>query len=119
MMGISNLASYLERTPAWRREQRRAEYGDERDPATRAWLQSISPLAHADRISHPVLLAQGLNDARVPAMQSRELVEALGKQGTPVWSITASDEGHGFVRKANAEYLFLATVEFVRKLVEP
>jgi len=118
-MGISNLASYLERTPAWRREQRRAEYGDERDPATRAWLESISPLAHAGRIRNPVLVAQGLNDARVPAAESDQLVAALRKQGTSVWSIAARDEGHGFVRKANAEYLFLATVEFVRRIAEP
>jgi len=118
-MGMSNLASYLERTPAWRREQRRAEYGDERDPATRAWLESISPLAHADRIRHPVLVAEGLNDARVPAAEAQQLVAALRKQGTTVWSIAARDEGHGFVRKANAGYLFLATVEFAKKVLEP
>ncbi|HZZ93364.1 MAG TPA: alpha/beta fold hydrolase [Usitatibacter sp.] len=118
-MGISDFVSFLERTPAWRRQQRRAEYGDERDPATRAWLASISPLAHVDRLRHPVLVAQGVNDARVPSTQSEELVAALRKQGTPVWYLAARDEGHGFVRKANAEYLFLAIVEFARSVLKP
>jgi dipeptidyl aminopeptidase/acylaminoacyl peptidase len=118
-MGISNFVSFLERTPAWRRDQRRVEYGDERDPATRAWLDSISPLAHVEKLRHPVLVAQGDNDARVPSAQSDALAEALRKQGTPVWHIAARDEGHGFVRKANAEYLFLATVEFVKAVLKP
>jgi dipeptidyl aminopeptidase/acylaminoacyl peptidase len=118
-MGISNFVSYLERTPAWRRDQRRAEYGDERDPATRAWLESISPLAHVAELRHPVLVADGLNDARVPAAESDRLVAALRTQGTPVWHVAARDEGHGFVRKANADYLFLATVEFVKAVLKP
>jgi len=117
---LSNLDhAFPERTPAWRRDQRRAEYGDERDPATRAWLESISPLAHVAELRHPVLVADGLNDARVPAAESDRLVAALRTQGTPVWHVAARDEGHGFVRKANADYLFLATVEFVKAVLKP
>jgi dipeptidyl aminopeptidase/acylaminoacyl peptidase len=55
----------------------------------------------------------------VPVEESRQLVAALRKQGTAAWSIAARDEGHGFVRKTNAEYLFLVTVEFVKKVLEP
>jgi len=111
--------TFLERTPSWRREQRRAEYGDERDTVTRAWLESISPLARVETLRHPVLVVQGDHDAKVPSSQSEDLVAALRKQGTPVWRIAAHDEGHGFVRKANAEYLFLAIVEFVKEALKP
>jgi dipeptidyl aminopeptidase/acylaminoacyl peptidase len=118
-MGISNFVTFLERTPAWRRDQRRAEYGDERDAAMRAWLESISPLSRVVKLRCPVLVVKGDHDARVPSAQSDELVAALRRQGTPVWRISAHDEGHGFVRKANAEYLFLATVEFVKAVLKP
>ena len=118
-MGISNFVTFLERTPAWRRDQRRAEYGDERDAATRAWLESISPLSRVDKLRGPVMVVRGDHDARVPSAQSDELVAALRTQGTAVWRIAAKDEGHGFVRKANAEYLFLATVEFVKAVLKP
>jgi len=118
-MGISNFVTFLERTPSWRREQRRAEYGDERDTVTRAWLESISPLARVETLRHPVLVVQGDHDTKVPSAQSEDLVAALRKQGTPVWRIAAHDEGHGFVRKANAEYLFLAIVEFVKAALKP
>jgi dipeptidyl aminopeptidase/acylaminoacyl peptidase len=118
-MGISNFVSYLEHTPRWRREQRRAEYGDERDPRMRAWLESISPLARVERLRRPVLVAEGLNDARIPAAQSEDLVKALRAHGTVVWHLAARDEGHGFVKKANADYLFLAIVEFVKAVLKP
>jgi len=34
------------------------------------------------------------------------------KNGTPVWYMTANDEGHGFAKKANADYLFHAGIDF-------
>lgn len=115
VVGISNFVTFLERTESYRRDLRRAEYGDERDPAMRALLESISPLAHAERITKPLLVAQGANDPRVPRGESEQIVASLKQRSTPVWFILAKDEGHGFAKKANADFLFFATVEFLRE----
>ena len=50
------LATILKNTEAYRRDNRRAEYGDERDPAMRAVFQRISPLARVGRITKPMLV---------------------------------------------------------------
>ena len=115
VVGISRFVTFLEGTQGYRRDLRRAEYGDERDPAMRAFLESISPLAHVERIAKPLLVAQGANDPRVPASEAAQIVESLERRGKPVWYILARDEGHGFARKANADFLFFATVEFLEE----
>jgi dipeptidyl aminopeptidase/acylaminoacyl peptidase len=114
-VGISNFVTFLERTESYRRDLRRAEYGDERDPAMRAFLESISPLTQAGRITKPLLVAQGRNDPRVPYTESEQIVQALKSRGTPVWFMMAKDEGHGFVKKPNSDYLFYTMVEFARR----
>jgi dipeptidyl aminopeptidase/acylaminoacyl peptidase len=116
-VGISNFVSFLERTESYRRDLRRVEYGDERDASMRAFLQEISPLTHVDAMRKPMLVAQGRNDPRVPWTESEQIVATLKKAGTPVWYILAGDEGHGFAKKANADFLFFASVEFVRALL--
>ena len=115
VVGISNFVSFLERTESYRRDLRRAEYGDERDPQMRDILESISPLNHADRITKPLMVVAGRNDPRVPYTEGEQIVANLKKRGTPVWFILANDEGHGFAKKPNADYQFYATVEFARQ----
>lgn len=115
VVGISNFVTFLERTESYRRDLRRAEYGDERVPGMRAFLESISPLKHAGKITKPLLVAQGLNDPRVPHAESEQIVASLKSRGAPVWFMMAKDEGHGFAKKPNADYLFYATVEFARR----
>ena len=115
VVGISNFVTFLERTESYRRDLRRAEYGDERDPEMRAFLESISPLAGVDRIGKPLFVVQGFNDPRVPYTEAEQIVAALKKRSTPVWFMMAKDEGHGFVKKPNADYLFYAMVEFARR----
>lgn len=83
--------------------------------AVSAFGMSISPLAHAGNFAKPLLIAHGRNDPRVPWAESEGIVAELKKRGTPVWSLLAADEGHGFARKANADFLFHATLEFVRR----
>ena len=116
-VGISNFVTFLERTESYRRDLRRVEYGDERNSSMRAFLEGISPLAHADKMRKPMLVAQGRNDPRVPWTESEQIVATLKKAGTPVWYILAGDEGHGFAKKANADFLFYASVEFVRSVI--
>ena len=90
------------------------EYGDERDPAMRAFLESIAPVNNAEKITKPLMVVQGLNDPRVPYTEAEQIVATLKKRGTPAWFILAKDEGHGFSKKPNADYQFYATVEFAR-----
>lgn len=113
--GISDFVTFLERTESYRRDQRRAEYGDERDPSMRRFLESIAPLNHAGRIVRPLFVAHGRNDPRVPFGEAERIVAALRSRGNPAWFMAAADEGHGFARKPNADYLFYATVEFARR----
>lgn len=116
-VGIANFVSFLENTESYRRDNRRAEYGDERDPEMRAFLQQISPLTHASAVKKPLFVVHGRNDPRVPYSEAQAMVQAVRAAGTPVWFLTAEDEGHSFTNKGNREFLQQATFEFVRRLV--
>lgn len=113
VVGISNFISFLERTESYRRDLRRAEYGDERDPKMREFLTRISPLNNAQKITKPLFVVQGKNDPRVPLYEAEQIVAQVRKNGTPVWYLMADNEGHGFARKPNADYYFYAVVKFM------
>ncbi|MEE9234827.1 MAG: prolyl oligopeptidase family serine peptidase, partial [Candidatus Acidoferrales bacterium] len=117
VVGISNLVTFLENTKGYRRDLRRAEYGDERDPEMRAYLEVIAPVHHAARISKPLFIVQGANDPRVPRTESEQMVETVRQGGTPVWYLMAKDEGHGFRKKKNRDFQFYATVLFVQQFL--
>jgi dipeptidyl aminopeptidase/acylaminoacyl peptidase len=119
VVGISNFVSFLENTESYRRDLRRVEYGDEREPAMRRFLEEIAPLHQADRIARPLFVAQGANDPRVPRSESEQMVATMRGRGIPVWYLLAKDEGHGFRKKPNADYLFYATVRFIREFLLP
>ncbi|MDO9074712.1 MAG: prolyl oligopeptidase family serine peptidase [Rubrivivax sp.] len=118
-VGISNFISFLQNTESYRRDLRRVEYGDEREPAMRQFLTGISPLAHADKITKPLLVVQGKNDPRVPWTESEQIVRSLQARGTPVWYLLADNEGHGFARRENADYYFAALMQFLQQTVKP
>ena len=115
IVGISNFVTFLENTQDYRRDLRRAEYGDERDPAMRAHLESISPLNHVDKIKVPMLVVQGENDPRVPVTEAVQIVEALRAQGLPVWYMNALNEGHGYRKKENRDVYTQATMMFFKE----
>jgi dipeptidyl aminopeptidase/acylaminoacyl peptidase len=114
VVGIANFVSFLENTESYRRDLRRVEYGDERNASMRAFLTKISPVNNAPRIRAPLFVVHGRNDPRVPYTEAEQIVAAAQKNGVPVWYLLADNEGHGFVRKANADYLFYAMVELMR-----
>jgi len=114
-VGISNFVTFLENTQDYRRDLRRVEYGDERDSLMREFLIKISPLTNVSSIKCPMLIAQGLNDPRVPASESRQIVDAVRKNQFPVWYILGKNEGHGFTKKVNVDYLVFAEVLFLEK----
>jgi dipeptidyl aminopeptidase/acylaminoacyl peptidase len=115
VVGPSNLVTFLEHTSGYRKDLRRVEYGDERDPKMREFLERIAPANQAKNITKPLFVIAGQNDPRVPASESAQMVEVVRKNGTPVWWLLGKDEGHGFAKKKNADFQFYATVEFVKE----
>jgi dipeptidyl aminopeptidase/acylaminoacyl peptidase len=115
VVGISHFGTFLRNTESYRRDLRRAEYGDEREPAMAAYFERISPLNNAARITRPLFVVQGGNDPRVPLTEAEQIVARVRQVGTPVWYLMARDEGHGFRKKANVDFQFYATVMFIRQ----
>ena len=115
VVGMSSLVTFLEHTEPYRRDLRRVEYGDERDPKMREFLERIAPMNHVKELKKPIFIVAGANDPRVPKSEADQMVAALQQQGTPVWYLVGKDEGHGFAKKKNADFQFYATIEFVEK----
>jgi dipeptidyl aminopeptidase/acylaminoacyl peptidase len=115
VVGVSNYVTFLERTEAYRRDLRRAEYGDERDPKMREFLERIAPVNNVQKITKPLFVVQGKNDPRVPWTESEQMVAALKKDGRPVWYLLAKDEGHGFAKRKNQDFQLYASVAFVKQ----
>lgn len=116
--GISNWISFLNNTEAYRRDNRRAEYGDERVPAMRQVFERISPLANIRRIGRPMLVMQGANDPRVPQSESDQVVRELRQNGVETWYVLFADEGHGFLKKPNNDLRREVETVFLRRLFE-
>ena len=114
VVGISNFVTFLQNTQGYRRDLRRAEYGDERVPEMRKHLEAISPLTNASKIGVPLLVVQGKNDPRVPVTESEQIVAKVKTNGKPVWYILGKDEGHGFAKKKNQDYLQAAQILFLK-----
>ncbi len=114
-VGISNFVTFLTNTETYRRDLRRAEYGDERDPAMREFHERISPLNNAQKIRKPLFVVQGRNDPRVPYTEAEQIVAKVRASGTPVWYLLAENEGHGFAKKENTDFLFYSMVMFVEQ----
>jgi dipeptidyl aminopeptidase/acylaminoacyl peptidase len=115
VVGISNFVTFLQNTEAYRRDLRRAEYGDERDAETRKFFERTAPLNNTDKIKKPIFIVQGYNDPRVPRTESEQIVKKVKGNDTPVWFLMAKDEGHGFAKKKNQDFQFYATVMFVEQ----
>ncbi len=112
VVGISHFGTFLNNTESYRRDLRRAEYGDERTPEMQAVFERISPLNHANKITAPLFVAQGKNDPRVPYTESEQIVKAVRGNGQPVWFLMFNDEGHGFSKKVNSDYFGAASMRF-------
>ncbi len=117
VVGISNFVTFLQNTESYRRDLRRVEYGDERDPAMREFFERTAPLNHAGNISKPLFVVQGGNDPRVPRTESEQMVARVKQNGSPVWYLMGKDEGHGFRKKTNVDFQFYATVMFMRRFL--
>jgi dipeptidyl aminopeptidase/acylaminoacyl peptidase len=117
IVGVSNFNTFFAQTEAYRRDLRRVEYGDERDPEVPAFFERIAPVNNAHLITKPLFVIQGANDPRVPRNEAEQMVATVKRNGTPVWYLLAMDEGHGFRKKENADYQAYATVIFARRFL--
>jgi dipeptidyl aminopeptidase/acylaminoacyl peptidase len=115
VVGISNFVTFLKNTQDYRRDLRRVEYGDERDPAMRAFQEKIAPLNNVQRITKPLFVVQGQNDPRVPVTEAEQMVKAIRAHGGTAWYLMAKDEGHGFAKKKNADFQFRSMILFLRE----
>lgn len=116
-VGISNFVTFLKNTKAYRRDLRRAEYGDERDEAMNAYLEKISPNNNAQKITKPLFIIQGYNDPRVPVTEAEQMRDEIRRNGGQVWYMVAMDEGHGFRKKFNRDYYTNAVSMFWEKFL--
>ena len=116
IVGISSFVTFLESTAEYRRDLRRPEYGDERDPKMRAFFEKISPLNNAGKITKPMLVIQGKNDPRVPYTESEQLVAKIRANGGEVWYLVGLNEGHGFAKRDNIDYYQWTVAMFLEKL---
>src|SRR5574341_1136523 len=114
--GMTNLATFIERTEGWRRDVQRPEFGDERDPKIREFMERTAPLNNTQKIKKPLLIIHGQNDPRVPVADTAKLV-ASTKDRISVWYILAKDEGHGYMQQGNRDYRLYATILFVKEFL--
>jgi len=117
VVGISHLRTFLENTQGYRRDLRRVEYGDERDPAVRDFLERTAPLNHAEEIGTPIFIVHGRNDPRVPISESEQILAVVRANGVPAWFLVGENEGHGFRRKTNRAFQLYATILFVEQFL--
>ena len=115
IVGISNFNTFLKNTEEYRRDLRRAEYGDERDSKMAAFFDKTAPLNNTDKIKKPMFIIQGTNDPRVPVTEAMQMRDKLKTQGNTVWYLEAKDEGHAFKKKPNIDYVRLAIIRFMQE----
>lgn len=118
IVAISNFVTFLENTQSYRRDLRRVEYGDERDPKQRAKLIEISPLTSVAKLNMPLFVVTGGNDPRVPASEASQIVDAVRAKGGTAWHLLAADEGHGYAKKVNQDYQFWASLLFWKQVLK-
>jgi dipeptidyl aminopeptidase/acylaminoacyl peptidase len=75
-----------------------------------------SPVHHADGISAPLLLHQGLDDKVVPPSQSETIVAALTRRGIPYAYLAYEGEGHGFRRADSQRRMYEANLAFMAQV---
>lgn len=117
VVGISNFVTFLKNTKSYRRDLRRVEYGDERDPKMKAFLNKISPTNNAHKIDRPVFIVQGLNDPRVPVSESEQMLKKIRSNGGKAWYLLAKDEGHGFRKKSNRDVYMQSVILFLNQFL--
>ncbi|EIW79550.1 alpha beta-hydrolase [Coniophora puteana RWD-64-598 SS2] len=112
--GITHWPSFLQNTAPVRRAHRRAEYGDETNPEIRTFLERISPINNADKISVPMLITHGETDTRVTIHEAFQMYGVVSKK-VHTELVVCEKEGHGYKQKSVIEFVNAAVVQFVER----
>jgi dipeptidyl aminopeptidase/acylaminoacyl peptidase len=116
IVGPANLVTWITSVPPYWATFRTILYQRIGNPETEEeFLKSRSPLYKVDQIKIPMLIAQGANDPRVPQEESKQIVEALKKNGIDYEYLLFPDEGHGFARPENRLKFYAAAEKFLAK----
>ena len=115
IVGIASFTTFLQNTSDYRRDLRRAEYGDERDPEMQKVFERINPTNNAHKIRSALFVAHGVNDPRVPFSEAEQIAPSVRKNGVEVWTVYADNEGHGFGKRDNRDYLIAAEMLFLQQ----
>ncbi len=116
VVGICNFVTFLEKTGAYRRAYREAEYGNLREH--REFFEKISPIKHVDKIRCPMMVIHGANDPRVPIEEAEQIVAALKKRNVPVEYLRYEDEGHGLAKLKNRLDAYPKMVAFLDRYLK-
>ncbi|HEY7329147.1 MAG TPA: alpha/beta fold hydrolase [Gemmataceae bacterium] len=114
IVGIASFKTFLKNTSGYRQDLRRVEYGDERDEKMQEVFARIDPLNNAGKIRSALLVVHGRNDPRVPFSEAVQIAAKVRNNGRSVWTVYADNEGHGFARRENRDYLDVVMAMFLQ-----
>ncbi|KAJ7491183.1 Alpha/Beta hydrolase protein, partial [Mycena latifolia] len=114
---VAHWPSFLENTASIRQAHRRGEYGDERIPEIRAFLEKISPINRTSEISAPLQIAHGDKDSRIPVDQAIRMWQTVLKNGVHCELMVCEKEGHGFKQKSVIEFTNAAKLHFLERFL--
>lgn len=113
-VGVSNLFTFMETIPPYWEQYLEMLYEMVGHPEDdKALLEAASPVMHADKITAPLLVAQGAKDPRVNIDESDQMVEAMKKRGVEVKYLVEPEEGHGFRNEENRFKFYRAMEGFL------
>ena len=75
-----------------------------------------SPIHFTQRLSHPMILLQGLDDPIVPPQQAQTMFEAVRAKELPVAYLTFAGEQHGFRKAENSRRALEAELYFYSRI---
>lgn len=79
------------------------------------YLLSISPTNHVNKFKAPLFVIQGANDPRVPMSEAEQMVKSIRENNGTFWYMLAKDEGHGFRKKENRDWMKEAVTMFLQE----
>jgi dipeptidyl aminopeptidase/acylaminoacyl peptidase len=116
IVGPSNLKTLIETIPPYWAPMVAQFHRRVGDPAKdEEFLWSRSPLSRADKITIPLLIAQGANDPRVKQAESEQIVAAMKAAGISCEYMLYPDEGHGFAKPENRMNFYAAAEKFLAR----
>jgi dipeptidyl aminopeptidase/acylaminoacyl peptidase len=119
VVGISDLANFMRTQPAFVRPALANNWyryvGDPAVPEQEADMLARSPITRVDRITAPLMVVQGANDARVVKAESDNIVASVRGRGVDVEYLVFDDEGHAIVNPENLITMFGAIDRFLAR----